>query len=148
MQVISYHFWWYTSFCVHGQRSSLQKFPRPLFTFCKPCHVWPGCGIWFIIFIWVSTFCNQLLSHLMADILQTFNSCYGHNEDLHVTFWKCTFFKKIACSKISVWFQVLWEIQAKLDAGVMEAITRGPAFGDKNCYMHTCMSYSKKSKGT
>ena len=33
----------------------------------------------------------------------------------------------------------------KLDAGVMEAITKGPAFGDGKL-LH--MSYGKKSKGT
>jgi hypothetical protein len=29
------------------------------------------------------TSCNQLLSHLLADISQTLHSCYGHIEDLH-----------------------------------------------------------------
>jgi hypothetical protein len=38
----------------------------------------------------VPTLCNQLLPHLLADILQTLHSCYGHIEDVHVTFWKCS----------------------------------------------------------
>jgi hypothetical protein len=38
----------------------------------------------------VPTLCNQLLPHLLADILQTLHSCYGHIEDVHVTFWKIT----------------------------------------------------------
>jgi hypothetical protein len=36
------------------------------------------------------TLCNQLLPHLYADILQTLYSCYGHIEDVLVTFWKIT----------------------------------------------------------
>jgi hypothetical protein len=36
----------------------------------------------------VSTLCNQLLSHLLADILQTLYSCYGQIEDVHVIFRK------------------------------------------------------------
>ena len=41
------------------------------------------------VFNRVPTLCNQLLPHLLADILQTLHSCYGHIEDVHVTFWKC-----------------------------------------------------------
>jgi hypothetical protein len=29
----------------------------------------------------VPTLCNQFLSHLLADILQTLHSCYEHIED-------------------------------------------------------------------
>jgi hypothetical protein len=38
----------------------------------------------------VQTLCNHLLSHYWTDILQTFQSCDGHIEDFHVTFWKCS----------------------------------------------------------
>jgi hypothetical protein len=42
------------------------------------------------VFNRVPTLCNQLLPYLLADILQTLQfSCYGHFEDVHVTFWKC-----------------------------------------------------------
>jgi hypothetical protein len=42
---------------------------------------------------WVSfhrlpTLSNQLLPHLLADILQTLHSCYRHIEDVHVNFWE------------------------------------------------------------
>ena len=30
------------------------------------------------------TLCNQLLSHLLADIHQTLHNCYGHIEDVRV----------------------------------------------------------------
>jgi hypothetical protein len=45
----------------------------------------------------VPILCNQLLPYLLTDILQTLHSCYGHIEDVHVTFWKCSniFRKKI-----------------------------------------------------
>jgi hypothetical protein len=33
---------------------------------------------------------NELLSHLLTEILQTLHSCYGHIEDVHLTFWKCS----------------------------------------------------------
>jgi hypothetical protein len=36
----------------------------------------------------VPTLCNQVLSHPLADILQTLHSCYGHIKDVHVRFWK------------------------------------------------------------
>jgi hypothetical protein len=42
------------------------------------------------VFNRVSTLCNQLLPHLLADILQTLHSCYEHIEDVHVTFSKCS----------------------------------------------------------
>jgi hypothetical protein len=38
------------------------------------------------VFYRVSILCNQLLPHLLADNLQTLYSCYGHIEDVHVTF--------------------------------------------------------------
>jgi hypothetical protein len=44
---------------------------------------------WAGVFNRVPTLCNQLLPHLLADILQTLHSCYGHIEDVHVTIWKC-----------------------------------------------------------
>jgi hypothetical protein len=68
---------------------------------------WPGCTkcIWLIEWwmpggrasFWVPTLCNQLLPHLLADILKTLHSCYGHIEDVHVTFWKYSdIFRKIS----------------------------------------------------
>jgi hypothetical protein len=45
---------------------------------------------WAGVFNRVPTLCNQLIPHLLADILQTLHSCYGHIEDVHVTFWKCS----------------------------------------------------------
>jgi hypothetical protein len=48
------------------------------------------------VFNRVPTLCNQLLAHLLADILQTLHNCYGHIEDVHVTFWECSdIFRKI-----------------------------------------------------
>jgi hypothetical protein len=53
-------------------------------------------GGWASVFNRVPTLCNQFLPHLLADILQTLHSCYGHIEDVHVTFWKCLdIFRKI-----------------------------------------------------
>jgi hypothetical protein len=52
---------------------------------------------WAGVFNRVPTLCNQLLPHLLADILQALHSCYGHIEDVHVTFWKCSdIFRKIS----------------------------------------------------
>jgi hypothetical protein len=49
------------------------------------------------VFNRVPTLCNQLLPHLLADILQTLRSCYRHIEDVHVTFWKYSdIFRKIS----------------------------------------------------
>jgi hypothetical protein len=42
------------------------------------------------VFNRVPTLSNQLFPHLLADILQTLHSCYGHIKDEHVTFWKCS----------------------------------------------------------
>jgi hypothetical protein len=55
----------------------------------------------------VLTLCNQLLPHLLADILQTLHSCYGHIENVHVTFWKYSdiFFEKFTCSWTWSFFQ-------------------------------------------
>jgi hypothetical protein len=41
------------------------------------------------VFNRVPTLCNQLLPHLLADILQTLHSCYGHIEDVRA----CDFFE-------------------------------------------------------
>jgi hypothetical protein len=45
----------------------------------------------------VHTLCNQVISHILVDILQTFHSCHRYIEDVHVSFfWKCSgFFRKI-----------------------------------------------------
>jgi hypothetical protein len=54
----------------------------------------------------VPTLSNQLLPHLLADILQTLHSCYGHIEDVHVTFWKYSdIFRKFPCSWTWSFFQ-------------------------------------------
>jgi hypothetical protein len=45
----------------------------------------------------VPTLCNQLVQHLLIDILQTLHNSYEHIEDEHVTFWKCSdIFRKIS----------------------------------------------------
>jgi hypothetical protein len=42
-------------------------------------------GWWAGVFNRVLTLYNQILPHLLADILQTLHSCDGHIEDVHVT---------------------------------------------------------------
>jgi hypothetical protein len=81
---------------------------------------WPGCTkcIWLIEWWmrggpadWQASLIGYLLClllpHLVADILQTLLSCYGHIEDAHVTFWKClgNFLKKFICRWTQSFFQ-------------------------------------------
>jgi hypothetical protein len=69
------------------------EFSKPFWLVCTKCVLliewWMGVGDWpevILIYNRVSTLCNQLLSHLWVDILQSLHSCYGHIQDVHIYF--------------------------------------------------------------